>query len=222
MEGATFAPLAEALGAKRKVIAPDQRGHGFSDHATAYGREDYLRDLDALFDHLQVSEAALLGNSLGGVNAYQYAARHPERVSALIVEDIGVEIGDDMPPIQHWAGTFATREDLEARIGPRLAPYLEDSFRHTTEGWRLAFEPAEMMLSQTHLKGNYWSDWLATACPTLVIRGSDSRVTTAEHIREMAERRPCTESITLSGGHVVHRDNPAAFAEAVDSFLQAR
>jgi len=99
MEGATFVPLAEGLGAEwRGVVAPDQRGHGFSDHANAYGREDYLADLDVLFDHLHVSEAVLFGNSLGGVNAYQYAARRPERVSALIIEDIGVEIGDDVPP----------------------------------------------------------------------------------------------------------------------------
>ena len=220
MEGATFIPLARELGSEWRIVAPDQRGHGYSDHAKTYSRGDYMGDLDALFEHLQVHEAVLLGNSLGGVNAYQYAARRPERVRALIIEDIGVvEAPGDMPPFLGWAGIFPTREELESRIGQRLAPYLRDSFRETAAGWRLAFEPREMMLSLNSLKGDYWSDWLSTSCPALVVRGSESRVTTAAHITQMVSRRPNTQMLTLSGRHVVHSDAPASFAEAVRSFL---
>jgi esterase len=220
MEGATFSPLAEAIGSEWRLIALDQRGHGDSDHAQSYTREDYLGDLEALFRHLGLPHAVLLGNSLGGVNAYQFAASHPQWVRALVIEDMGVEVPGDLPPMLSWAGTFAKREELEKAIGSRLLPYLQDSFRPTTGGcWRLAFEPRDMLLSQASLAGNHWSDWLATDCPALVIRGTESRVTTAAHVAQMAERRAHTQLCTLEGGHVVHQDNPPAFAAAVRSFL---
>ena len=77
-----------------------------------YAREDYIGDLLTLFDHLGLRKGAvLLGNSLGGVNAYQFAARHSDRVSALIIEDIGVVISEDANFVLKWKGTFQTRED---------------------------------------------------------------------------------------------------------------
>ncbi len=85
MEAVTYTRFAAALAPEWRVIALDQRGHGHSDHAPGYTREDYLGDLTALFEHLEIDKAVLLGNSLGGVNAYQFAARHPERVKALVV-----------------------------------------------------------------------------------------------------------------------------------------
>ncbi len=96
MEAATFRLLAESLASAWRLVALDQRGHGFSDHARSYRREDYLGDLEALLDHLGLKNVILRGNSLGGVNAYQYAAKRPGRVRALVVEDIGVEIDDNV------------------------------------------------------------------------------------------------------------------------------
>src|SRR5206468_1235186 len=61
-------------------------------------------DLEALYDHLELSEAVLLGNSLGGVNAYQFAARHPRKVLKLIIEDIGVDIKEVPTFMLAWAG----------------------------------------------------------------------------------------------------------------------
>ena len=70
-----------------------------------------------------------MGNSLGGVNAYQFAARHPERVEALVIEDIGAAPDADASFVLAWEGTFPTREALEEHIGQRLLPYITDSFR---------------------------------------------------------------------------------------------
>ncbi len=219
MEGTTFAPLAAALGPQWRVVALDQRGHGHSEHAASYTREDYLGDISALLAHLGGSEVVLLGNSLGGVNAYQFAARVPEKVRGLIVEDIGVEIGDDTSFALPWAGVFRTREELAERVGERFLPYLEASIRHNSDGWRLAFEPREMVISQSHVNGNHWGDWLASSCPALLLRGAESRVTKAEHLEQMAARRPNTEFQSLKGGHVLHMDNPTEFHEAVRVFL---
>jgi esterase len=220
MEGQTYAPLAEALAPDWRVIALDQRGHGYSDHAATYTREDYLGDLDALFTQLELQKAVLLGNSLGGVNAYQFAARHPHRVLGLVIEDIGAEIADDTSFALPWGGAFKTREALEERVGARFVPYLKDSFRETPEGWRLAFDPRETLGSQLSLNGNHWNDWEASNCPALLLRGADSRVTKPAHIEEMASRRPNTKVVTLKGGHVLHFDDPEVFAKTVRIFLQ--
>jgi esterase len=191
MEGLTFSSFAEAVHPEWRVIALDQRGHGYSGQADSYTREDYLGDMEALFHHLGLEQAVLLGNSLGGVNAYEFAARHPERALALV-------ISGDLPPMIGWAGTFAKQEELENQVGGRMPPYLQPSFRQTSGGWRLAL-----------------------SCPALLIRGSDSRVTIAAHLEQMATRRANTQLCTLDGGHIVHHDNPTAFAKAVRVFLRS-
>jgi pimeloyl-ACP methyl ester carboxylesterase len=219
MEGLTFAPLAAALAPGWRVIALDQRGHGYSDHAPSYTRDDYIGDIDALFECLDLNAAVMLGHSLGGLNAYQFAARYPGRVDALIVEDVGAEVSVDAGFVLDWGGCFATREALAERVGPRFLAAVQDSFRQTPQGWKLAFEPQDMVVSQNLVNGNYWADWLATTCPALLIRGRDSRLTTVSHIEQMAARRPNTRLQVLDGGHVVHLDNPAGFTKAVKGFL---
>lgn len=219
MEAATYTRLAAALAPEWRTIALDQRGHGDSDHAQSYTREDYIGDLEALFEHLGIHTAVLMGNSLGGVNAYQFAARHPGNVAALIIEDIGAIVEGDISFVRAWGGAFPSRDALANQIGPRMLPYLADSFRHTSVGWRLPFDPEEMLVSQRELNGDHWSDWLATDCAALLIRGRESRVTEQPHFEEMAARRPNTRLVTMDGGHVVHQDNPNGFVAAVREFL---
>ena len=221
MAATTYASLAAALAPAWRVIALDQRGHGYSDHSATYTRQDYLGDLEALYAHLKITEAVLLGNSLGGVNAFQFAAQYPDRAKAIIIEDIGAVIESDLSFVLPWGGLATSRDVLAQRIGPRFLPYLEDSFREVPGGWTLAFDPADMVVSQRHINGDHWEDWLASDCPALLIRGRDSRVTVAAHMEEMAERRAHSSLVTLDGGHIVHFDNPDGFATTVRVFLEA-
>ncbi len=218
MEATTFIPLPGMLPPGWRVIALDQRGHGHSDHAPSYTRDDYMRDLEALFEHLNLTDAVLLGNSLGGVNAYQFAARHPDKVRALIIEDIGTELADNLSFVLAWKGHFPTREALAEAIGP-LSAYLQDSFRETPAGWKLAFDPHDIVESGRCLAGDHTRDWIATQCPALLLRGRDSKVTTRANLEQMASQRPNTRLETLDGGHVLHVDNPLGFANAVNEFL---
>jgi esterase len=219
MQATTFAPLAQVLFPAWRVIAVDQRGHGDSDRAISYTRDDYLGDLAALLDQLAIDHAVLLGHALGGVNAYQFAARHPGRVEALIIEETGAVIQEDTSFSLSWTGCFSSRRVLSERINPQLRPYLLDSMRDTPAGARLAFDARDTVKSGQLLNGDHWADWLASTCPALLIRGRDSQLTDQAQSEEMAARRPNTSLVTLPGGHVVHQDNPAGFLDTVREFL---
>jgi len=219
MEASTFEDFAKAMAPTWRLVALDQRGHGNSDHAATYSREDYIGDILAFIDHLGLSSVVLLGNSLGGVNAFQFAARFPTRVRALIIEDIEAEVSADLSFTLPWAGTFATREELVDLIRPRFLPYLRDSIRQVTDGWRLPFDPRDMMTSQVSLNGNHWKDWLASDCPALLLRGASSRLTSESQMARMASLRTNTRYVTLDGGHVIHLDNPQGFVNEVQVFL---
>lgn len=219
MDARTFQSLANALQPEWRLIAPDQRGHGYSDHAADYSREGYLADLLALLDELAIDSFPVLGHSSGGVNAFHFAALHPERVTGLIIEDIGVVLNEDCSFVKPWAGVYETRRELEAKIGARLAPYVAPSFRESADGWRLAFDPDDMVRSTAAVNGDHWKVWLASHCPALVVRGAQSRVSDATELREMAVRRPKTRYVELDGGHAVHVDAAQAFENEVKQFL---
>lgn len=77
-EARTFAPLARQLAPDWRVVALDQRGHGHSGRPPDFSREGYVEDTAAVLHHLGgPGPAVVLGHSLGGVNAYHLAARHP-------------------------------------------------------------------------------------------------------------------------------------------------
>lgn len=217
-EARAFARLAAALAHGWRVIALDQRGHGESERAADYSRVGYVADALAVLDALELGRVAMLGHSLGGVNAYQLAAAHPDRVGALVIEDIGAVIDDDLSFTLTWPRRAATRDALVAGLGP-IAPYLVDAVRSFPDGWGLAFDAHDMVRSQQELNGDHWADWLATDCPALLLRGANSTVLSAEHARDMVAGRPWAVLLELPAGHVIHDDAPAEFAAAVGSFL---
>jgi pimeloyl-ACP methyl ester carboxylesterase/DNA-binding CsgD family transcriptional regulator len=76
----------EELARGHRVIRYDQRGCGLSDREVeALSLESFVADLEAVVDAAQLDRFALLGLSAGGAVAIAYAARHPERVSHLVV-----------------------------------------------------------------------------------------------------------------------------------------
>ncbi|WP_327669215.1 MULTISPECIES: alpha/beta hydrolase [unclassified Streptomyces] len=219
-EGRTFTRLARELGDSWRVVALDQRGHGYSDRPADFSRTGYVEDAATVLEHLEIDNAVVLGHSLGGVNAYQLAARRPELVDALIVVDIGAEVDDELSFSLGWPHRAPTRAKLLEELGPS-ASFLTDAVREHTDGWGLAFDPKDMNASQQHLNGDHWDDWLAGNCPALLIRGDRSMVLSAEHAKDMADRRPCTQLVELPAGHTVHETVPAEFAAAVRGFLSA-
>lgn len=223
MESGTYEGLAEALAPEWRIIALDQRGHGYSSHSNDLSWDAFISDLGAFLDHLHLGDPVILaGNSLGGTVAFRFAARYPQRVSAMIVEESPAEEDSDLDFMRQWAGVYPTREALKEKIGERLAWSVEPSFRQTTEGWTLAFSPAALADAQSGLNGDFWDDWRSTDCPTLLVRGRHSRAVEGDVLESMSVERPNTTLVTLDAGHVVHHDKPEAFADEVRKFLTAR
>ncbi|MEU8776896.1 alpha/beta hydrolase [Streptomyces sp. NPDC048606] len=224
-EGASFTALAAALGPAWRVIAPDQRGHGDSDRAPEYTRAGYVADLRALVDHLELDRFAVLGHSLGAVNAIHLAAELPERVDALIDLDTAAHIpAADVSPLSFVLAlpyTAGTREELVAALGP-VAPMLGGGPRPLPQGgWRLPFHPQDTVTSENAVHGDHWRQWLATDCPALLLAGTSSQVLTAEHAADMTARRPHTTYAALDADHFLQLRDPEGVHDAVRSFLAA-
>lgn len=63
-----------------------QRGHGDSDKPTCcYEMDDYVADLAAFMDELEIEKATLVGHSMGSLIAHQFAIEYPDRVNGLVL-----------------------------------------------------------------------------------------------------------------------------------------
>jgi hypothetical protein len=91
-------------------------------------------------------------------------------------------ITDDTSFVLPWGGSYATRQELVDHIGERFAENFVESFRQTSAGWQLAVDLRDMLASQALLNDDLWEDWLATCCPARLVRGSDSKSTSAAQL----------------------------------------
>lgn len=156
MEAGTWTLLAEALAPEWRVIALDQRGHGHSDKPTDLSWDAFIGDLEALLDHLGLlKKVILIGNSLGGTVAFRFAARRPDRVHAMVIEESPAVQVSDLDFMRAWDGIFPTRASLEEVIGARLAWAVEPSFREVDHGWTLAFSAKQLADASHGLNGDF-------------------------------------------------------------------
>jgi pimeloyl-ACP methyl ester carboxylesterase len=85
-ESPITAPFLHALAARSRLVRYDGRGVGLSDRdVPEISLVTFQNDLEAVVDALQLDRFALLGTSQGAAIAIAYAARHPQRVSKLVL-----------------------------------------------------------------------------------------------------------------------------------------
>lgn len=238
----TFEPLANVLKEHFRIIALDQRGRGLSDWDPGqnYYTDQYVTDLSALVDALELERFHLLGHSLGGINALSYSSLHPERLFSVMLEDYGPGAN------QGGAGLERIRRELQntpmqfrdwneasefwRRVSPNVTPQalqsrLHHSLRETEQG--IAWRHDQAGIAQTRLSPDparsvpdLWPAVDALACPVLLIRGKNSDYLTDDIAAEMAARNPNIVVKHIKGaGHYVHDDNPADFQNSVKTFL---
>src|SRR5690606_24833739 len=206
------------------------RGHGHTGGGGPFTRDEYVADAAAVIEALGDGPVVVVGHSMGGLNAFQLAARHPDHVRALVVEEACAVYDDDRNPahlldVSDWPTYADSPEELGRAIEARGIPDAAYFLRAVTRddgGWRLLTDHAELMESQRAQRGDWWSDWLGSTCPALLVRGGDSVVCPREQAREMADRRANARLAEIAGcGHFVHDEAPGDFERLVGEFLAA-
>ena len=181
--------VAPALTPSWRVYAPDLRGHGSSDWSGPYTVEQLTADLAAFLDVLGLRRVALVGHSMGAAPAYLFAARHPERVTRLVLEE---------PPPPFPRPAVARQRPAQPSFDWD-ATALSDEFTDPPPSWRAAL-----------------SDIKSPAL--LVAGGQDSRLDDGR-LTEMAALMGDCEMTAIEAGHQVHATRPAEFTETVAEFL---
>ncbi len=239
---ATWEPLARELARDHWVLALDFRGRGRSewDPERRYFTETYVADVEEWVHGLGLHEFSLVGHSMGGTVGYVYAARHPDQVTRLVVEDIGPgssvstegadRIRREMASTPDSFATLEAARDFWRRTRPGMPESAIDSrLAHTLDEvdgrwvWRLDMAGiAEARLSGDPA-GNIdlWRCVESIRCPTLVVRGEHSDFLPVDVCREMTARQPRLTWTTIPGaGHYVHDDNPAAYVDTVSRYCR--
>lgn len=238
----TWRVFAASLANDYHLIALDQRGRGESDWDPQhnYYTDAYLADLEGVVDQLALTRFALLGHSMGGTTSYVYASRHPDRLAALIIEDIapgsstrgrGAErIVAEMATLPESFGSW--REAMhywrERRPGiseAALEQRLAETLREDSDGrviWR--YDAGGIRKTRTNPDPSrivdLWPVIGELVVPTLLIRGERTDICPAETVDEMCRRNPHITQVTVPGAsHYVHDDDPARFAEHAREFL---
>jgi len=213
---------------KFRVIRYDKRGHGLSDAPPGpYSIRDHANDLSGLLAHLQIHQPILIGISVGGMIALDYAASQPNNVRALVLCDTGAKIGS----IEMWnARITSVRNNGMASIGEEvLARWLTPNF--------IEQHPADYrgylnMLTRTSVIGYAatcealrdadLTDIVRTI-PTksLVLCGSEDVATPPSLGRELAEALTDARfELIEQAGHLPPLEQPEAMAVKINQFLQ--
>jgi esterase len=228
--------FARAMQPKYRVLALDQRGHGETAWATDYAPERMVEDVDAFVKALNLGRIALLGLSMGGRNAYQYTALHPETVEKLVIVDIGPEIptagSDRIRQGVLMRDVFDDPEEAiqQARAGnPRadeaeLRARVTNNLMRTGDGrWTFRYDKALRAPDRPLPRPDAEAIWALLpriTCPTLLVRGAESDILSPETAQRMLRTIPNIRMVEVpNAGHSVPLDNPRGFIEAVQSFL---
>jgi esterase len=227
----SFDEVAPALARDHHVLALDQRGHGDSDWAPRYDRDAFAGDIAAVLDVQGWAEATLVAMSLGGLNAIAFAAAHPERVRGLVVVDVVPTVataGKQAIGRQLAVHDFATFEEAVKHahaFNPRrtlanIRERLHHAMRKGPDGrWVYKFDPAIGGAAGRDPETLWWAVG-RLRCPTLLVRGGESNLLTAEGADRFVRTVPGSRMAVVAGaGHSVMGDNPAGFLAAVRPFL---
>lgn len=229
-----WAPVADALGRRFRLIVFDQRGSGSSDEARRPCTVGTLAgDAVAVLDAARIASAHVLGVSLGGMVAQELAIDRPERVRRLVLVSttpgwphgyafpagnallLWERVG--LPPavarrrrVEHTLSAAALRECPEL-VG-RIVAHQEDYPPRAAGARLLAAAGAGY--------GNRGRDTRISA-PTLVVHGEADGVVDPRNADVLAVRIPGARLAVMRGrGHLLWWEDPDGFADIVGGFLQ--
>ncbi|HVF03962.1 MAG TPA: alpha/beta fold hydrolase [Frankiaceae bacterium] len=240
--GHTWDAVLPRLGETTRVIAPDLLGHGES----AKPRGDYslgayasgVRDLLTALGH---GSATIVGHSLGGGVAMQFAYQFPELCERLVLVDSG-GLGREVTPllravtlpgaevvlpviahrrvlgalravgrVTSWLPTRPALAEVARGYGSLVDTQARAAFVHTARS--VMDVGGQRVDARDRL-------YLATALPTLVVWGGRDSFIPVSHAANFAERVPTARvEVFENAGHFPHVDEPARFAALLADFV---
>jgi pimeloyl-ACP methyl ester carboxylesterase len=240
---ATWDDVLPTLAERYTVVAPDLLGHGDSDKPNHdYSLGAYANTVRDVMIALGIDGATIVGHSLGGGIAMQFAYQHPSRCERLVLESSG-GLGPEIswifraltvpgaeylmpfifPPIVRTAGDVIGR--LMHQIGMR-SPSIEQSWRAYAELTKAANRRAfvNTLRSVIGRRGQtvsahdrlYLSAWV----PTLIVWGQRDAIIPVDHATAAHEVMTNSQLVVFErSGHFPHAEEPERFIAALTEFV---
>jgi esterase len=225
--------LSKAFAQSFQVFALDQRNHGRSPHSEVFNYHAMMEDVREFIERHGLPSAYVLGHSMGGKVAMQFALTYPDQVDKLVIVDIAPKV---YPPGHNdvFAGLFAfnpaeirNRQEADAALAPHLPDLalrqflLKNLERYETGSfkWRInldgIYHNYHEMLETFAASGTFTR-------PTLFIRGANSGYIRDHDLVTIRDIFPAAQLTTIpNAGHWVHAEAPQEFARVVLDFLRA-
>jgi pimeloyl-ACP methyl ester carboxylesterase len=244
-----FDSLAVALCDEYRVVCPDVVGRGYSGrlrNPMHYQIPQYVSDMVSLLARLDAQTVHWFGTSMGGLIGMSLASLPDSPIKKLILNDVGPVLNPDaLARIGDYIGQdvrFDSFEEAQAYIkaisisfGPHSEAQWEklarDVLRQNEQGqWVRHYDlglaqpikastPELAAIAQTML----WAAYDAISCPTLLVRGAESDLLTAESAQAMTQRGPRARLVEFAGvGHAPTFVQPDQIAVAVDFLLNQK
>lgn len=242
----TWDPVHAKLAQRFTVIAVDLLGHGQSDKPRAdYSVAAYANGLRDLLSVLDIDRVTVVGHSLGGGVAMQFAYQFPHVVDRLILVGTG-GVTKDVNILLRWASLPMGGEALALLRLPLVLPALQIAGRTVGRAFgstRLGRDLPNVLRILADLPEPTAStaftrtlravvDWrgqivtmldrcyLAEAIPIQIIWGTEDVVVPVSHARMVHAAMPGSQlEIFESSGHFPFHDDPDRFIEAVERFM---
>ncbi len=211
----------------------DQRNHGRSFWSEDFDYTLLAQDLKAYMDHQQIEKAIIIGHSMGGKTAMQFACRYPESVQSLIVADIAPKY---YPPHHDYiinALLALTPDDLTSRkeadeaLSRRLSDWgirqflLKNLYRKEKDQLAFRFN-LNVLAEKMNEIGEAISTTDSFGGPALFLRGSRSEYVSMGDLPGIKNHFPLARLETIeNAGHWLHAENPSQFLEKSLNFINS-
>jgi pimeloyl-ACP methyl ester carboxylesterase len=237
-----FEDLAPHLQRRFRVLVPDVRGRGLSardPNPQNYQPAIYLQDILTLIDTVAAQRVAVIGTSMGGMLAMMLAVGSGDRVSGVVLNDMGPEVDPKglerikgyagrLPSPKNWDDAIAQTRTVFGDAWPNLSAERWSTL--TRRGYRedekgvlnVDADPmiGEMLRAAGAATANLWPFWKALrGVPMLAIRGAQSDILSEATFAKMKAENPELKQLEVAQrGHVPLLDEPECIG-AIDAFL---
>jgi N-formylmaleamate deformylase len=227
--GLCWTRLARALEHHYDLVLYDARGHGSSDQPGHYALEDHVADAVGLIETLELSRPILLGHSMGGANLPVVAARLPEVIGGLVLEDPHwpLEPEDEHTyNLETWRNAISLEktQPLETllALGKNANPRWAEEELHPWAQAKKQVDPDVVRWLDSRHELNSWREILKQIqCRVLLVMGDTDVTVTPQVAKEAKQLCSTLEVVQLQdAGHSIRRDQFATYLEAVAAFLK--